>query len=292
LGLAVVFASNHVAARFAFDNGVNVLTAVAFRSVGTVAVVALLIYFTGGKFTMPRLTLQRGLLIGVLVAAQSVSLYSAVARIPVALALLVFNLFPLVFTLIHWRLNGVRPSNRMMLVFPIALLGLTLALDAGGWSKGRTDFAGRMDEIGLGVSFAFAAAVMFGLVLALTERWMGGIDGRLRSVLTMCVVGSVAFLAGLVGEAGMLGLGGFAFPRNSTGWVGLLLLTACYGLAFTTLFALMPRLNMPKNSAMLNFEPIAALLIAWALLGQAMAPLQLAGAALVVGAIVFLSLKK
>jgi drug/metabolite transporter (DMT)-like permease len=292
LVISIVFASNHVAARFAFDNGANVLTAVTFRSAGTALVVAALIRMTGGSFALTGTTPARALVIGLLVTVQSVCIYSAVARIPVALALLVFNLFPLLFTLAHWGLNGVRPANRMFVLFPIVLLGLTVALDAGGWSKGKTDFAGRFGEIGLGVSFALMAALVFGFALALTERWMGKVDGRLRSVLSMTVVGSVALAIGLAGEVGAIGGGGFALPHNATGWAGLLLLTACYGSAFTVLFALMPRLDMPRNAAIINFEPIAALLIAWVLLGQAMAPLQIMGALIVVGAIVYLSVKK
>jgi drug/metabolite transporter (DMT)-like permease len=250
-----------------------------------------LIVFTRGSFALTGTTPGRALLIGLLVLVQSMCIYSAVARIPVALALLVFNLFPIIFTLLHWRINGVRPPSVVFVALPVVLLGLTLALDAGGWSRGRTDFSGRWGEIGVGVLFALGAALAFGFTLTLTERWMGKVDGRLRSVLSMTIVGVLALGLGLAGEAGVIG-SGFSLPRNAVGWWGLVLLTACYGTAFTTLFALMPRLNMPKNAAMVNFEPIAALLIAWALLGQAMAWLQIVGALLVVGGIILLSLKK
>ena len=41
--VACLFAANHVAARFAMDHGVDVVTAVAARSLGTAAVVALIV---------------------------------------------------------------------------------------------------------------------------------------------------------------------------------------------------------------------------------------------------------
>ena len=44
-----------------------------------------------------------------------------------------------------------------------------------------------------------------------------------------------------------------------------------------------------NNAAVLNVEPIAALGMGWLVLGQSVAPIQLVGAALVVGAIVMLS---
>ena len=40
IGVAFVFGANHVAARVAFDHGLDVATAVAVRSLGTAAVVA------------------------------------------------------------------------------------------------------------------------------------------------------------------------------------------------------------------------------------------------------------
>jgi len=54
------------------------------------------------------------------------------------------------------------------------------------------------------------------------------------------------------------------------------------------MFVLLPRLGAVNNAAVLNFEPIAVLGLAWAILGQAVAPLQVAGACIVVGAIVWL----
>jgi drug/metabolite transporter (DMT)-like permease len=42
----------------------------------------------------------------------------------------------------------------------------------------------------------------------------------------------------------------------------------------------------------LNFEPIAALVLAWIFLGQTIGPLQIAGAFLTVGAIAWLGISK
>src|SRR5690606_22781317 len=89
LALAATFGANHVAARLAFDHGVNVTTAVAVRSLGTALIVLVLLRLTRTPVRIPAPTLRRGLAIGLLVAVQSWCLYSAVARIPVALALLV-----------------------------------------------------------------------------------------------------------------------------------------------------------------------------------------------------------
>ena len=101
--LATMFASNHIAARLAFDHGTSVSAAVGVRSGVTALVMLALLRLQGVSAALPRATLVRGLGIGVLVALQSFCLYSAVARIPVGLALLAFNTFPMLLVLLTTR---------------------------------------------------------------------------------------------------------------------------------------------------------------------------------------------
>jgi len=54
----------------------------------------------------------------------------------------------------------------------------------------------------------------------------------------------------------------------------------------------LPKLGVVGNSAIMNVEPVFALVLAWALLGQAIAPMQLLGAAVVVATVVWLGLRK
>lgn len=278
LSIATIFAGNHVAARLAFDHGVSVPAAIMVRSAATAAVVALLIVSTGGRFASGRATLGRALVIGGLLSLQSYCLYSAVARIPVALALLAFNVFPFLLGLISWAAGGERPRRRTLIAMGVVLIGLVFALDVTGWVGG---FERHWVAMGVGVAFALTAALVFAAALYLTTRWLGQVDGRLRTVITM---GTVALLTG---AAGML-TDGFRWPADTPGWVGLGLLTILYGTGITGVFIVLPRIGAVNNSPALNFEPIASLLLAWMILGQAIAPSQVAGALLVVGAIAWL----
>jgi len=124
LVIATVFGSNHVAARLAFEHGANVTTAVAFRSTGTALFVLALLAWSGISLRVERATLARAIVIGLFLALQSYCLYSAVARIPVALALLAFQTFPMLLSLISWAAGGERPSRRVRLAMPVALIGL------------------------------------------------------------------------------------------------------------------------------------------------------------------------
>ena len=231
---------------------------------------------------MPNAMRGRAIVIGLLLTIQSYCLYSAVARIPVALALLAFNTHPLALSLLSWASGGERPKPRVLIAMPVALAGLALALDV--WGKSG-DVAGRWAEIGAGVLWATGASLSFATAMLLTTRWMGTMDGRLRSFLTMSVVAVATFAGGAVA-------GNFVLPADGTGWIALACLTVFYGTAITSLFVVLPRLGAVNNMAVLNFEPIAVLALAWLILDQAVAPLQVVGAFIVVGAIVWMGVGK
>jgi drug/metabolite transporter (DMT)-like permease len=98
----------------------------------------------------------------------------------------------------------------------------------------------------------------------------------------------VAVLAGV----GAVMQGGPHLPDASAGWTGLGALTLLYGTAFTIMFTVLPRLGVVGNSAIMNVEPIFALGLAWALLGQKIAAAQVAGGLIVVGTVVWLGLRR
>ena len=47
------------------------------------------------------------------------------------------------------------------------------------------------------------------------------------------------------------------------------------------MFTVLPKLGVAVNSAIMNVEPVFALVLAWLILGQTIAPIQVAGALLV-----------
>ncbi len=284
LTIAMMMGANHVAARFAFDSGVDVVTAIAFRSVLTASVIALIVWQQRVPLLLTRQQQRHLPIIGLLIAVQSFCLYSAVARLPVVLALLAFNTYPISTALWARLLYKQRPQREVLLVIPFILFGLALALDVLGAASGLSASAHWLD-IGSGVAFAFAASLTFGLCLVITENETRGLDGRLRTLSTLGIVGLLAVAAALSGDW-------FQLPNAPSGWWGLMLLTFLYGTAFTVMFTVLPKLGVVGNSAIMNVEPVFALLLAWALLGQTIAPMQVGGASLVVVSVMWLGLRK
>lgn len=294
--LGLVFASNHIAARFAFDHGTGLVTAVLVRSGVTALALLAVVLWLRVPLSLASYGVSKRWVwaLGGLISLQSLLLYSAVARIPVALALLVFNLFPALFTLLNWMLGGPRPSARTAGLIVLIIIGLALALDLP--SQLAKPGAGDA-QFWAGVGFGLAAASVFAVALRVTEYKLKKLTGPVRSLWTMGLVTlllvglSLLVLAGGAGQgAGQWLSRSLHWPQDWIGWLGLAGLTICYGSAFSFLFALMPRLDMARNAPASNIEPVAALILGWGLLGQSMQVMQLIGAVTVVLGIVLLAL--
>lgn len=277
LGVASCFASNHLCARIAFDHGASVVAAVSVRATFTSVVLLVMMRLQGIRLAIPRELRGKTLLAGLLIASQSYCLYSAVALIPPALALLVFQTSPMLYVLLTWALGKERPRWMALAPMAVALLGLALALNVQPGSSGAAN-------IPAGVAWAFASGCSMTVVYYLNANALKSLDGRLR---TFAMTAVTAVLVVIIATASGL----HSLPKDGYGWLGVAMLSGFYCVAMMALFYVLPRVSSTTTGA-LNFEPIALLILSWVLLGLTVTPLQVLGALLVVGSIAWLGLMK
>ncbi|SDK96271.1 Threonine/homoserine efflux transporter RhtA [Franzmannia pantelleriensis] len=285
LSVACLFAANHVAARLAFDDGTGLLLAIMARSSLALVVLGTLLVIKRTPLRLPAGSWPWQLGVGLLITLQSVFLYSAVARLPVAVALLLMNTFPIILALLTWALGGARPTLRATLIMAVILIGLVVVLDVPTW---LADPAQMGDDWVTGVAFGIGAATVFSCALWITDRRLARVSNTLRTFLTMGVVLLSMLVAGVAG----LVPGGLALPATVSGWSGLTALALLYGIGFSILFVSLPRLNMARNAPVMNIEPVASLVLGYIVLGQMLGPMQLLGGAIVLGGIVVLGLSR
>ena len=219
-----------------------------------------------------------------LVGVQSLCLYSAVARLPVALALLAFNTYP-IWTAFWARVIYRHPPERATLIaMPVILLGLALALDVFGAASGL-GAAGQWQRIGAGVAFALAAAGTFGLALVLTQHEAGDVDGRVRTATTMAIAAVVALAS--VAVAGRLPPARRRRRLVGPGAADLALRHRHHDHVHRAAAAGRGR-QLGDHERRAGVRAGAG----WLILGQSIAPVQVAGALLVVGAVVALGMRK
>jgi len=273
LGVASAFAANHLCARIAFDHGTSVATAVSVRATFTAVLLFLVMRFQEVRIAIPRELRGRTLLAGLLIATQSYALYSAVAIIPPALALLVFQTSPMLYVLLTWALGKEAPRWSAIAPMLLALVGLALALNV------RT-----ADHMAAGVAWAFASGLSMTVVYYLNANALKPLDGRLRT-FAMTAVTAVLVVVGASAA------GAQALPRDGLGWMGLAMLAVFYCIAMMSLFYVLPRVPATSTGA-LNFEPIALLVLTWVILEHRVTLTQSIGALVTVSAIAWLGMSR
>ncbi|WP_336232461.1 DMT family transporter [Thalassospira sp. CH_XMU1458] len=282
---ACFFAANHVAARLTFENGTGLLLAVLCRSAVALSILIAIVYFKRHSIRLPRGLVRWQLVLGLMITIQSLCLYSAVARVPVALALLTANTFPIILALLTWGLGGPRPTLRAAGLMLFILSGLVLALDLPAILGGGAEVT---SSWWLGIGFALMSATVLSVAFWVTDHKLAGISGPVRSMFTMVVV----FISMIIAGTGDVLPGGMGLPNAMPGWMGLFALMLLYGGAFAVLFISVPRLDMARNAPVMNMEPIATLLFGWVILGQMISPIQMLGGLVVVSGIAILTLRK
>jgi len=212
------------------------------------------------------------------VAGCQLFFFSALQRMPVAVALLIQYLAPVLLVLLAWVRTRRAPSRVVLLGSLVSVVGLVLVVDISG---ARFDL--------LGTLFALAAAVCVGAYFLIAER-----AGDDMPPLALASAGLLAG-AGLIGVLCLTGLMPFAAPSVTVLLGGLpvpgIMAIAWISAVATTLgyaFGVMaiPRLGSRVASFVGLSEVLFALGFAWLLLGEAPAPVQLAGGALIVVGVV------
>ncbi|GLJ79253.1 DMT family transporter [Microbacterium imperiale] len=207
--------------------------------------------------------------------------FSAMQRMPVAVALLIQYLAPVLLVLWVWLRTRRRPSNTVIAGSVVAMIGLVLVVDIAG---ARFDFWGTL--------LALGAALCTCVYFVMAER-----TGDTLAPIVLAAGGMVVaatFIAVLLG----LGLLPLAVSGGAAAVLGAelppLAVLLFVGLATGTAYALgvsaVPRTGSRLASFIGLSEVLFALGFAWLLLAEAPAPVQFAGGALILVGVVLVRL--
>lgn len=267
LASAFFFSLHNTLARLLYDEGVAPTTIAAAR---TWAIVILFFIVFGVRRNLPRVPRAAWLafaLTAICYCAQNPLFLYAFKFIPVSLAVLVLYIYPIVVALMAAAIGQERLRVTILLAAFVAFLGVALVMAEGGAD---------LDWRGIAISLA-AAILLSGNIVGAAQlnRHLGAI-GVPR---TLSLVGAVVF--GLL----MAADGGPTLPATAQGWWLFAAATAASPAAIITFYVALPLAGAPRSALAMNTEPIVTVLLASMLLGEVLAPLQLVGGALIVGAI-------
>jgi len=275
--------------RFAEEAGVTSLGLVTWRAGLGAAVVTLFIaarLAAGMARPIPLrdIPVRDRWFVGAAAVANTVlnlSVFVAFTRISIALALLVFYLYPALVAVVSVIGFGERLDRLRWGALGVSLAGLVLVL------AGDPAGVGSLDVLGIGLAFVGALAQLFYVLAA--RHGFGHVPGPQAASLTMGGALVLYLLITLLTG----NLAGLARPLASLDALWPVLVAGVIGAGIPTMAYITGiRLLGPSRAAILaTLEPVIGVLLAAWLLAEQPTPLQIMGGALILAAAVLLQLR-
>ena len=285
---AICFGTLGPLSRFAGQAGVDSVALVTWRAAlgGACTVIFILTAVAFGRRPLTSFASlgqrDRWSLLGAAIAntVLNLAVFIAFTRISIALALLVFYLYPALVALssVIWfgeRLDAIRWS-----ALGTSLVGTVLVV-AGAGSLGQLDL--------IGIGLAFIAALSQAVYVLLARHGFVAVPGPQAAGVTMLLAALFYVVGGLAfGQAAV-----FAQPLASSAALVPVVLAGVVGAGIPTVcFIIGIRLlGAPRAAILATLEPVVGVGLAALLLGERPTIVQLAGGVLIIAAGVLLQLR-
>jgi len=201
---------------------------------------------------------------------QAFCYFSSLRHASAGLTALLLYLYPALVTLASAALGRQRLTLLKGVAVAASLVGILLTVAKG------------LEGTPAGIAFGAGAAVVYTGYILVGER-VTHRTGAIPAATVIMLAAAAVYGAMLVWE-------GARWPADAMGW-GAVAAIALFStvLAMVGFFAGMQRLGAADAATLSTLEPVVTLLLAAAVLGESLGPIQLAGALLVLGAVVTLA---
>ena len=275
LTAATAFGISDVSGKFVLEDGSDVLSLLAFRSVVGVGLlfVWLRLGAAAGAQLSPRLKwISLGL--GLLLTLNLLSVFKAIELVPVSIAILTYFIYPLLTGLIG-ALTGIdRLTWQGAATAIIAFLGLGLIIGAHPAQLAV-----------LGLVAAVGGALVRVAMLLITRATLAGADARLVTWYTLW--SSMLVFVGL-----SLATWNWQPPHTVPGWVAFVGIGATTTAAIFALYVSTQRIGPFRTALYMNLEPLMTTGLSAVVLGDRLTPLQVAGGAAMIAALCAFQLRR
>ena len=274
---AVAFGAMAIFGKLAYDAGVGLLTLLFVRfSIAAPVLWIAALRRPGGLSGASRRTLLSGFALGAVGYAMQAGLYfAALTRMDASLLSMLLYTFPAMVVAAAIALGRETPSRRRTGALLVSSGGLALVLlGAGG---GSFDWLGA--ALGIGAAMTYTAYIL------VSDKIGGDLEALPLSAL---ITTGAAITFGVAA----LSSGSFDTGFAIEGWLWLAALAIVSTVTAITLFFVGLRRVGPSTAAILStLEPLTTVALAFAVFGETLTGIQLAGAVLVLGAAVSLNLR-
>jgi drug/metabolite transporter (DMT)-like permease len=274
LASGAAFGAMAIFGKLAYEEGADAPTVLAARFLIAAAVfwaVLLARGRVGEVRALPRRDLRIALALGAVgYAAQAGLYFLALERVDASLLSLLLYTFPAMVAVAAVAIGRERFDGRRAIALVLASGGLALVV--GGAGSGAIDPLGA--ALGLAAAATYTAYILFS----------DGVSGRVPPELLAAIVcaGAAASITVVGAALGVLHPG--AVTLAGWGWLASLALVSTVA-AIALFFAGLRRVGPTAAAIMSTVEPLVTVLLAFAVFGERLSALQLAGGALVIAAV-------
>ncbi|MEA2131017.1 MAG: hypothetical protein QOJ85_3908 [Solirubrobacteraceae bacterium] len=279
LASAASFGAMGIFGKLAYAQGATVATLLSARFVLAAALLWLLVACRGdGRrrlASVSRTDLGRALALGAVgYSAQAGAYFGALERLDASLVAMLVYTFPAMVTVAAIALGRERATGRTSGALALASGGLVLVFAGAA--------AGALDP--LGTLLGLTAASVYATYVLASEGISGRVDPLVLGALVCTAAATTVTLAGVASGD----LAPAAVSPAGLGWLAALALVSTVA-AVTLFFAGLRRVG-PAAAAILScLEPVVAVVLALVVFGETLGPVQVAGGALVLAAVVVLA---
>jgi drug/metabolite transporter (DMT)-like permease len=290
---AFLFALNGTVAKTMLLAGMDATRLSQFRATLAFLILLLVVAITNrAALRLRRAEIPLLLVYGILgIAITQAFYFLSIERLPVGVALLIEFTSPLLIAI--WFRVGFHQRQKRIVWAALVTALVGLAIVAQVW-QGFT-----LDPIG--VLFGFGAAVALAIYYVTADMQVRGPHGRDPISLTMWGMGAAALFWAIVQPwwsfpfdtfAGSIRVAGAAGPMVPTAVLATWLVVLGTVVPFSLVVLSLQHLRASQASVTGMTEPIFATAIAWLVLGEALAPIQVVGAGIVLASVLVAELNR
>jgi drug/metabolite transporter (DMT)-like permease len=227
----------------------------------------------------PAAQVQLAMLAGIFLALDLVIWHHTIALVGAGLATVLGNTQVVIVAVLAWLFLGERPPMRTLLALPVVLIGVVLISGVIGEGPYGTN-------PGLGVVLGLVVGLVYAAFLLVLRRGNADIRRPAGPLFDATLIGALAaLLIGLpLGEVDLVP----SLPAHA--WLLLLALTSQV-VGWLIISVSLPRLPAALTSVILTLQPVASVLLAMLLLGEAPSVVQLLGAGTILVGLVLATIR-
>lgn len=267
---AVAFGAMAIFARFARESGADVMTVLFLRFAIAAVLMSALMVATGRRWPARRNVLILAGMGGVGYVGQSFSFFTALDYATAGLVALLLYLYPFIVTVLSAVFLGKRLTAARMLTVVVALVGTALTI--GGTISGQP----------LGIVLGVTAAVIYSVYILVGSRVMAE-EAPLAAATVVMIAAAVVFGLLVASSSPM-------WPQGLVGWTAVVLIAVVSTvIAMVTFFVGIQRLGPADAATLSTLEPVVTFILAAIFLGEPILLNQVAGGAIILGAVIWLT---